>query len=143
MNDKAIMILKMKSGIEIVGELAALEDEQVALRSPYLINYKSIPGLPFPVVSLKHYILFAEDGVFVPFLKRDISATVIARESFARFFKMTISTTMMGQIDNLLDDMVRGTDTRGVLNDDDTKRLKELSYKQQLEEFDVTGEYSN
>lgn len=140
---RPIVILRMKGGIEIVGEVAQETDKIIYLRSPLQTVYKMIPGFNVPYVTFKHYILFAADGIHVPFKKEDISVQVPARETFARFYRMQIKTDdLIQNIDKQFDRLTSET-RRDTLTDKEKEELNHLNYLFQLEAFDETQQRPN
>ena len=79
-----IKILKLTTGVEVVGHVEYVDPMQIVLRNPLQINYKYYIGA-LPSVSFARYIMFAENDT-VSFDKIHVVNEVTARESFSNFY---------------------------------------------------------
>lgn len=75
-----ITIIKLNTGIEVVGKLDYESNDFLVLSQPLQINYRYFVG-PSPSVSFVRYIMFG-DSQNVTFQKQHIITKVNARESF-------------------------------------------------------------
>lgn len=83
-----IVLLKLSSGIEVVGHLEIENNSEVILNKPLQINYKYFFNNT-PSLSLTRFILFAESDSIV-FDKTHIVCKVIPREVFERFYNESV-----------------------------------------------------
>lgn len=141
--ESGIVIVKLKNGTELVGDLVAVYPTQIELTAPLMINYQVLPGYKFPIVSFKQFIMFAEDGTRVPLEKRDIATLVPARKSFASFYMSSLKTTNMKSFDKVFDEIVDENTPEVEKSDEEKQKAKEARNARLLEAFDVTGEKPN
>lgn len=83
-----ITILKLNSGIEVVGKQEVENNESIILSKPLQINYRYYQG-SMPSVSFVRYIMFAQSEDII-FNKRDVINRVVARLSFANYYENVV-----------------------------------------------------
>jgi hypothetical protein len=79
-----ITILKLSSGVEVVGKEEVEDANSIVLNKPLQINYRYFQG-SMPSVSFVRYIMFAQSED-VLFSKRDIVNRVVGRTAFAGYY---------------------------------------------------------
>lgn len=78
-------IIKLASGVEIVGDIEINNNYNVVLNKPLQINYRYVFGAT-PAVSFVRYIMFA-DSQSVSFNKEDIMHMVTPRQAFVDYYQ--------------------------------------------------------
>lgn len=144
---EAIVILKLKGGMEVVGSLVVDQPksfESIVLRTPLQIIYKMIPGYSFPLISLKHYMIFAEDNAKISFRKVDIANIVRARPAFVKFYRVSVNKKeILDDVDYQLDTLSFYDTPEHERTKEDKEKKKQSGYRQILENFDRTGRKPN
>lgn len=139
--DAPVVIVKLRNGTEVVGEMVHDDEVHIGLMNPMQINYKTIPGIPYPFVTFKHYMVFSVRDTPIPFRKHDVQTTAVAREAFSRFYRFSVMTDDQGDIDSQLDRAVdaqtRMYEAARPMTPEEKKELQQLNYRLQLERFDV------
>lgn len=142
-----IVILKMKSGLEVVGSLILDQSKDynsISIQNPLQIIYKNIPGYSFPIISLKHYILFAVDNARVAFRKADITNVVPARPSFVKFYVTNVNKKeLITDVDQQLESLSFYDTPEEERSVEDKAKRKQANYRHILELFDETGRKPN
>lgn len=80
-----ITIIKLNSGLEVVGNLDYESNDFLVLSKPLQINYRYFVG-PSPSVSFIRYIMFG-DSHNITFQKQHIITKVLARDSFKAVYE--------------------------------------------------------
>lgn len=79
-----ITILKLNSGVEVVGREEVENQTSIILNKPLQINYRYYQG-SVPSVSFVRYIMFSQSEDIM-FNKLDIVNRVVARPAFAGYY---------------------------------------------------------
>lgn len=96
-----VHIIKLKSGIEIIGEASLIDNEKVVISDPFTINYMINADSDRPIVGLLRYMQFAEEYI-ATFQRIDILNLAKARKSMVDYYK-DILTTYRNEIDDSVD----------------------------------------
>lgn len=135
-----IVIVRLSNGLELVGDMIEANENQIALLSPLVIQYKTVAMLSFPIISFKRYALLSEDGAFVPFQRRDITSIVSARDSFARFYRASVSKdNQVKLLDDIFESIIHETVPVSEMSEEDKQKNQQHHYKGLLQDFDVRG----
>lgn len=100
-----IVILKLTNGTEVVGEIEHENSYEVVISNPLQINYRYFNG-PLPSVSFVRYIMFAETSS-VTFDRQHVMHQIVARESFANFYRSSIE-GFSNNVVKMIDDELQG-----------------------------------
>lgn len=103
-----ISILKLTTGIEIVGEVEIDQDDIIVINKPLQINYRYYQGA-VPSVSFIRYIMFGQTESII-FQKKDVMHTLIARDAFA-FYYTGVVEQYYHELDKMIDKELMDTAT--------------------------------
>lgn len=59
-----ISLIKLKNGVEIIGSIKQLQEDNITIEEPIQINYKPVDYSPMPVVSFSRYCPLSSEDVF-------------------------------------------------------------------------------
>lgn len=135
-----IVVIKLKTNMELVGEMLIDNDEYIGIKQPLQIIFKQIPGLLYPLLTLKDYMVLAPDNALISFPKRDLAVLpVIARAPFAKFYELNVKTasSLSQFIDNACTAFVK---SETPLTPEELVEAKQHRFQSMLEQFDTRYE---
>lgn len=139
-----VVLLRLKGGGEVIGQLVTETEDVVTLRMPLSVNKKNVPGLSFPFVTFSYFMLFAPDDEPIPFKQSEISIRTVPRDAVTRFYRMELQDrSIQRDMDKQFDRVVNKETKREQLTEQQKEELKHLGHRVQLEAFDVKGIKAN
>ena len=95
-----IKIIKLITGIEVVGDMVGQNNTLVKIEDPIQINYKNVES-PMPCVSLTRYLQFSKEKACV-FEKSNIINIVDPLDNFVSYYNVALK-HFESEIDSIVD----------------------------------------
>jgi hypothetical protein len=124
-----IKLIKLVSGVEVMGEVVSETKKHIVLDNPIQINYRNIDG-PMPAVSVTRYLQFASTRQSEFDMKYVLNVAEVI-QGMERFYHYSLN-NFKESVDKLVDrELAKVVYDDLKLNDDD----KQEAYKALLESY--------
>lgn len=133
-----LTLLKLKNGIEVIGNVIENLGGSIIVEDPLQINYRLTSTQPMPTISISRYMPFAIDTAYT-FDAADIMHVTKPKESMAAYYKHALY-NYQNEIDEHVDSELREATRLGQELDemDDEEDLND-TYRALLERINFKG----